>query len=234
MHDVKRVIQHLPISTLLLTRHSVCVMKVLTKSQCRVRSLELPDFQPISLRMVRNQMGYLRHLHLNSWWDHLRVAHREEVWRTLAELNLETLVLHEHDRGNSYFHTSYRPSAGDFASLRTLDLYCKVAPNALVADLLSACRGSLEVVSLPPKSNGETVQMLALCPRLREAYVPFLPQVGALEYNPRLDLIEINAEWQSPAEIQATIPDVVRFLHKPTVIARLRTLFFQVRSMFSL
>ncbi|KAJ1531796.1 hypothetical protein ONE63_000450 [Megalurothrips usitatus] len=202
-------------------------VQILTKTKCRIRSLTVPDFQPIMLRMLRNQLGSLRHVQINSWWDNMRLAYRGEVWQTLATLDLQSLTLHEFDGGNSYFHTAFRPAAGQFAGVRHLDLYCKVVPGGLLADLIAACRGSLVTVALPPKSKGEVVALLAECGKLREANVPFLEEVCALERNEQLELLELNAEWLSKAKVQSVIPEVIRFLHMRSTVERLRTLFFQ-------
>lgn len=202
-------------------------LQVLTKSSCWVRSLTLLDFQPISLRMIRNQVGHLRHLHLNSWWDHARSEYRDPMWRAILELDLVTLELQEHDGGNSYFHTDCRPLPGQLRSLRHLDLYCKQVPGGVVAALLHACKDTLETVALPPKTKGEDVALLSQCPRLREANVPFLREVRALENNALLSLLEMNAEWVPEPQIETMVQDVAHFLHMPAVVNRLQTLFFQ-------
>ncbi|XP_034253805.1 uncharacterized protein LOC117652804 [Thrips palmi] len=202
-------------------------LQVLTQSPCRLRSLTLPDFQPISLRMIRNQMGNLRHLQLNSWWDNSRSEFRDDMWTAIFELDLVSLALQEYDGGNSYFHSVSRPVPGQLTSLRHLDLYCKQVPGGILSALLEACKNSLETVALPPKTLGADVALLSKCPRLREANVPFLREVCALEANPMLELVEMNAEWVAETEIESIVNDVACFLHMPSVVNRLRTLFFQ-------
>ncbi|XP_052120729.1 uncharacterized protein LOC113204590 [Frankliniella occidentalis] len=214
-------------------------LQVLTTSPCRVRSLTLPDFQPIALRMVRNQLGYLRHLHVHSWWDHQRAEFREDLWHTLAELDLVSLTLHEYDGRNSYFHTDWRPAPGQLCGLRHLDLYCKLVPQpsprgplgGVVDALVEASKDTLETVSLPPKTEGRVIEALAQCPLLREANVPFLEEVRALEACPLLEALELNSEWLDHETVRVLVPRVAAVLRGSALTARLRTLFFQGMTM---